>query len=99
MNFEFANYCPQLFYLNKSGNQPPEPLVSSILVNIGGYFLITANHIFKNNRLNEVIMFVGSEKIARMYGDVGFYKPIVGKDNIDIAIVKVPDQLVNEIKT
>lgn len=99
MNFEFANYCPQLFYLAKGGMRPPEPLASSILVNIGGYFLITANHVFENKRLDEVILFVGSEKIVTLCGDTAFYKPIGSRDNIDLFIVKLDDPLVNIIKT
>ncbi len=93
MSFQFEDYCPQLFFLRKGCSGPPEPLASSVLVNINGYYLLTANHVFEDKTMDEVVIFMGDDRIIRLYGDVGYYLPVGDQDNIDIAVLQLPDTL------
>lgn len=97
MNFDFAHFCPQLFYLPKNSAGLPEPLASAVLVNIGDHFLVTAKHVFEKKSINEVFIFIGPGKIVRLYGDLGFYLPVGERDTLDIAMLRLPEDLVKNL--
>jgi hypothetical protein len=67
-------------------------------VNFGGYFLITANHVFENKTIDEIIIFTGPGTIVRLYCDLGFYLPVAGNDNIDLAVLQLPEPLLLDLQ-
>lgn len=97
MFFPFQKSCLQLFYCRNEHGITPQPLATAILVNINGCFLITAKHVFNKASIDEVGIITSDGKMARLYGDLGFYLGDPETDSIDIAVLKLPDPLIEEL--
>jgi hypothetical protein len=97
MSFQFHHFCPQLFFRKKGSSEPPEPLATAILVNLGEYFLITANHVFDKREIDEIFIFIDSDQTVQLYGEIGFYMPVAGYDYIDIAVLRLDERLVKKL--
>jgi len=96
------NFTPQLYYCPTKKNiiekKILEQVASGVLINTGSdNFLITANHVFKNIQINEIIVLINGESV-QLIGKIGFYIIENGHDNLDIAILKLSNELSDKIK-
>lgn len=92
------NFTPQLYYYN-SQNLRPEQIASGVLFILkGDYFLITAKHVFDNIQISEVIIFLNGDNVVQLSGNIGFHIIQNRHDNLDIAILKLSNELSDKIK-
>ena len=97
------NFTPQLYYYPSPNDsrekKAPEQVASGVLISTGSdNFLVTAKHVFKDIQLTDIIIFLNGDAVVQLSGNIGFFIIENRHDNLDIAIIKLSNDLSDKIK-